>query len=103
VDSSPRLRPSSASRGWRWVFLINIPVGIFALIAVTATLHLHHIKRQAVIDWLGAATLVIGVVPLLLVAEQGRTWGWTSTNSILAYVIGVVGSRSFHLGRAWRG
>src|SRR5664280_2152286 len=69
--------------GWRWVFLINIPVGIFALIAVTATLHLHHTKRQAVIDWLGAATLVIGVVPLLLVAEQGRTWGWTSTNSIL--------------------
>jgi len=81
--------------GWRWVFLINIPVGIFALIAVTATLHLHHIKRQAVIDWLGAATLVIGVVPLLLVAEQGRTWGWTSTNSILAYVIGVVGLAAF--------
>jgi EmrB/QacA subfamily drug resistance transporter len=81
--------------GWRWVFLINVPVGIFALIAVTATLHLHHIKRQAVIDWLGAVTLVVGVVPLLLVAEQGRTWGWTSTNSILAYVIGAVGLAAF--------
>ncbi|MGV8850399.1 MAG: MDR family MFS transporter [Propionibacteriaceae bacterium] len=81
--------------GWRWVFLINVPVGIFALIAVTVTLHLHHVKRTAVIDWLGAATLVVGVVPLLLVAEQGRTWGWTSTSSILAYVIGAVGIAAF--------
>ena len=81
--------------GWRWVFLINVPVGIFALIAVTATLHLHHIKRQAIIDWLGAVTLIVGVVPLLLVAEQGRTWGWTSTNSITAYVIGVAGLAAF--------
>jgi EmrB/QacA subfamily drug resistance transporter len=81
--------------GWRWVFLINVPVGIFALVAVTLTLHLHHVKRQAVIDWLGAGTLIMGVVPLLLVAEQGRTWGWTSTNSILAYVIGVVGLAAF--------
>jgi len=59
------------------------------------TLHLHHVKRQAVIDWLGAATLIIGVVPLLLVAEQGRTWGWASTNSMLSYVIGVVGLAAF--------
>lgn len=81
--------------GWRWVFLINVPVGIFALVAVTATLHLAHHKRQAVIDWLGAFTLVVGVVPLLLVAEQGRTWGWGSTNSIIAYVIGGVGLASF--------
>ncbi len=81
--------------GWRWVFLINVPVGIFALIAVTATLHLAHHKRQAVIDWLGAFTLIVGVVPLLLVAEQGRTWGWGSTNSIVSYVIGVVGLAAF--------
>jgi EmrB/QacA subfamily drug resistance transporter len=81
--------------GWRWVFLINVPVGIFALILVTRTLHLHHVKRQAVIDWLGALTLVVGVVPLLLVAEQGRTWGWTSAASISAMAIGVVGLVAF--------
>jgi EmrB/QacA subfamily drug resistance transporter len=81
--------------GWRWVFLINVPVGIFALILVTRTLHLHHVKRQAVIDWLGAVTLVVGVVPLLLVAEQGRTWGWTSAASISCIVIGVLGLAAF--------
>lgn len=81
--------------GWRWVFLINVPVGIFALIAVTATLHLHHTKRVAVIDWWGAVALVVGVVPLLLVAEQGRTWGWASTTSIACFAIGIVGLASF--------
>jgi len=81
--------------GWRWVFLVNVPVGIFALIAVTLTLHLHHHKREAVIDWFGAATLIIGVVPLLLVAEQGQTWGWLSTGAIACYAIGVVGLAAF--------
>ncbi len=81
--------------GWRWVFLINVPVGIIALILVTRTLHLHHVKRQAVIDWLGAFTLVVGVVPLLLVAEQGRTWGWTSVASIACIVVGLVGLIAF--------
>ena len=89
--------------GWRWVFLINVPVGIFALVAVTMTLHLHHVKRQAVIDWLGAAALVVGVVPLLLVAEQGRTWGWTSTGSLTCFAIGAVGLLAFVLVEARMG
>ncbi|MBI4901861.1 MAG: MFS transporter [Actinobacteria bacterium] len=89
--------------GWRWVFLVNVPVGIFALVAVTMTLHLHHVKRQAVIDWLGAAALVVGVVPLLLVAEQGRTWGWLSTGSITCFAVGVVGLLAFVLVEARMG
>jgi EmrB/QacA subfamily drug resistance transporter len=89
--------------GWRWVFLINVPVGIFALILVTRTLHLHHVKRQAVIDWLGAVTLVVGVVPLLLVAEQGRTWGWTSVASISCIVVGLAGLLAFILVEARMG
>ncbi|HET7724511.1 MAG TPA: MDR family MFS transporter [Propionibacteriaceae bacterium] len=89
--------------GWRWVFLINVPVGIFALIAVTLTLHLHHVKRRSVIDWLGAAALVVGVVPLLLVAEQGRTWGWTSAGSLSCIAIGLVGLLAFILVEARMG
>jgi EmrB/QacA subfamily drug resistance transporter len=89
--------------GWRWVFLVNVPVGIFALVAVTLTLHLHHVKRQSVIDWFGAAALVVGVVPLLLVAEQGRTWGWLSTASITCLAIGVVGLLAFVLVEARMG
>ena len=62
--------------GWRWVFLVNVPIGIAALFVVTKNLHIHHVRRPAIIDWWGALSLVVGLVPLLIVAEQGRDWGW---------------------------
>lgn len=81
--------------GWRWVFLVNVPIGLLALFVVTQRLHLHHDRREARIDWWGATSLVVALVPLLTVAEQGREWGWTSTKSITAYVIGAVGIVAF--------
>jgi EmrB/QacA subfamily drug resistance transporter len=83
--------------GWRWVFLVNVPIGIAALFVVSATLHVHHTRRQVRIDWWGAAALVVGLVPLLAVAEQGRTWGWDSPRSIACFVVGAVGLVSFFL------
>lgn len=77
--------------GWRWVFLVNVPIGIIALFVVAKVLNIPHVRRDRRIDWWGAVTIAIGVVPLLLVAEQGREWGWGSTNSLLCYGIGVVG------------
>jgi EmrB/QacA subfamily drug resistance transporter len=83
--------------GWRWVFLVNVPIGIAALFVVTRNLHLHHVRREARIDWGGAGSLVVALVPLLTVAEQGRSWGWTSTRSLVCYAIGVVGIATFVL------
>ena len=87
--------------GWRWVFLINVPVGIVAFAVVTATLHLHHVQKRATIDWGGALFLIVGLVPALLVAEQGRTWGWTDTRSLACYSIAVVGVLAF-IAVEWR-
>jgi len=83
--------------GWRWVFLINIPLGLFALFMVITFLHLPKVGRHKGprIDWWGAAAVVVTLVPLLLVAEQGRTWGWTSAASIACYVTGAVGLIAF--------
>jgi EmrB/QacA subfamily drug resistance transporter len=82
--------------GWRWVFLINVPIGIAALAMVMRFLHLPKVNRHSVrIDWWGAAAVIIALVPLLLVAEEGQTWGWTSAASIACYVIGVVGVIAF--------
>ena len=64
--------------GWRWVFLVNVPIGIAALAVVSKTLHLRHNRLDHRIDWGGAALLSVALVPLLLVAEQGREWGWTA-------------------------
>lgn len=83
--------------GWRWVFFINIPIGLAALAVVFLFLHLpaKHLKQK--IDYWGAAAITVAIVPLLLVAEQGRTWGWTSLNSFLCYGLGVVGIAWFLL------
>ncbi|WP_375334601.1 MDR family MFS transporter [Curtobacterium sp. MCBD17_019] len=85
--------------GWRWVFLINVPIGIAALIMVIVFLHLPRVgdKRKVRIDYWGAALVVVTLAPLLLVAEQGRDWGWTSVGSWTCYVIGGLGLLAFIL------
>ena len=81
--------------GWRWVFLINVPIGIVALAIVLKALHLPKTHRRVRIDWWGAATVITATVPLLLVAEQGREWGWLSTASLSCYLIGVASAVAF--------
>lgn len=84
--------------GWRWVFLINVPIGIAALGMVVRFLHLPKTHGHSVrIDWWGAAAVIVALVPLLLVAEEGQTWGWTSAASVACYVIGVIGVIAFIL------
>ena len=83
--------------GWRWVFLVNVPIGIAALFVVNHTLHLRHTRLDHRIDFGGAAALTIGLVPLLLVAQQGQGWGWTSGQSMLCYGIGLMGAIAFFL------
>ncbi|MFF2844052.1 MDR family MFS transporter [Paenarthrobacter sp. NPDC057981] len=83
--------------GWRWVFFINLPIGLAALVVVFLYLHLpaRHVKQK--IDYWGAAAITLAIVPLLLVAEQGRTWGWASAGSWLCYGLGVIGIVAFLL------
>ncbi|MFP5069364.1 MFS transporter [Pseudonocardia nantongensis] len=77
--------------GWRWIFLVNVPIGLIALIVVQRVLNIPHVPRKARIDWPGAIALALCLVPLLIVAEQGRGWGWSSTSAVVCYAVGVVG------------
>lgn len=83
--------------GWRWVFLMNIPIGAVALYMVYTFLHVPHTPKPQRIDWWGAVTIVLAVVPLLLVAENGNEWGWGSSLSITMYVVGGAGILAFIL------
>src|ERR1700742_595422 len=77
--------------GWRWIFYINVPIAAFALVVIAKVLHLDHVRRERRIDWYGSATLAVGLVPLLIVAEQGQSWGWASAGSFACYLIGAAG------------
>jgi EmrB/QacA subfamily drug resistance transporter len=83
--------------GWRWVFLVNVPVGAVALLLVMRSLHLPHVRRDHRIDWPGALALVTALTPLLLLAEQGRAWGWSSGRSLGLLALGVAGVAGFVL------
>ncbi|WP_067817514.1 MDR family MFS transporter [Nocardia inohanensis] len=82
--------------GWRWVFLVNVPLGLIALVVVSRVLRLPKVERPKVsVDWLGVITMAVGIVPLLVVAEQGREWGWTSANALTCYIVGALGLIGF--------
>lgn len=85
--------------GWRWVFLVNVPIGAVALAVVAKVLNVPHRGRAAHhrIDWWGGLSLIIGLVPLLIVAEQGQQWGWGTTKSLICYAIGGFGILAFVL------
>ncbi|NJP47375.1 MDR family MFS transporter [Actinacidiphila epipremni] len=83
--------------GWRWIFLVNVPIGIAALVVVGKVLHVKQDKRPHRVDSLGAAALIMALVPLLIVAEQGREWGWGSGRALVCYVVGAVGIVCFLL------
>jgi EmrB/QacA subfamily drug resistance transporter len=89
--------------GWRWIFYINVPIAAAAMVVVSRVLQLPHTRRDHRIDWPGALALIVGLVPLLIVAEQGREWGWGSGRSLACYLIGAVGLVLFVLVERWYG
>lgn len=71
---------------WRWVFYVNLPIGIIALVVINKVLHLDHNPRRAQIDWTGAGLLVVGM-SLLLVGVQSFGQKTTISAGALAYAI----------------
>ena len=65
--------------GWQWIFFINVPIGLVALVITSAALKMPHVRRNHSIDYLGAA-LVVGSVSsfLLYTAWAGPDHGWGS-------------------------
>jgi EmrB/QacA subfamily drug resistance transporter len=81
--------------GWRWIFYINVPIAAVALVVIAKVLRLDHVRHNRRIDWWGSVLLAIGLVPLLVVAEQGQSWGWGSVPSFACYLLGAAGLVTF--------
>ena len=64
--------------GWRWIFYVNLPIGIAALFITSAALKMPVVRRERKIDYLGAAAIIGAVGSLLLYLDwRGRDYGWT--------------------------
>jgi len=81
--------------GWRWIFYINVPIAAVALFVIARVLKLDYVRRERRIDWWGSVMLAVGLVPLLVVAEQGQSWGWASVASFTCYFLAAAGLTLF--------
>ena len=76
--------------GWRWIFYINLPVGIAALLITSAALHIPNQHKAHKIDYSGALLLVIGATSLLLtISVFGPQDGWSNSKTIMATVVAI--------------
>ncbi|MFC1442728.1 MDR family MFS transporter [Streptacidiphilus sp. N1-10] len=72
------------SIGWRWIFYINLPIGLGALVVCSFALKLPVNRREHSIDYLGSAAIVTGVTSLLLYLNwAGTSYGWASWQGLL--------------------
>ncbi|MET8566995.1 MDR family MFS transporter [Streptomyces sp. NPDC004783] len=76
---------------WRWVFYVNLPVGVVALAVIAAVLHIPRRATRHVIDYLGTLLIASVATCLVLVASLGgTTWAWGSPQIVGLAVLGVV-------------
>jgi EmrB/QacA subfamily drug resistance transporter len=90
---------------WRWIFYVNLPIGIIALLVLTFLMPTLHVRRpgKAIIDYLGAILLACGTVPLLLgFTWAGSQYAWLSVQTISLFVTAVVFIVVFVVYEAWR-
>ena len=75
---------------WRWIFLINVPIGLVTFIAGLAVVPEVRIPGSSgAADPLSVLTLLLAVSLLAMVTVEGGRWGWLSTNTLAALAVGV--------------
>lgn len=82
--------------GWRWIFYINVPIGIVALSVIATRLHLPVHKTPHKVDYAGAGLLAVSVVTLLLATVWGgTTYPWVSGQILGLFAASVLGALAF--------
>jgi EmrB/QacA subfamily drug resistance transporter len=84
--------------GWRWIFWLNIPIGLAALVITSRALHMPRVRRDHSIDYLGAAMVVGSVTSILLyLSWAGETYGWSDPAALALLGLGLLLALGFVL------
>jgi len=76
---------------WRWIFYVNLPVGVIALSVIAAAFHAHSAKQRHAMDYLGALTLAGALTSIILFTSLGgTTWAWSSAQIVGLMVLSVL-------------
>jgi EmrB/QacA subfamily drug resistance transporter len=73
---------------WRWIFFLNVPVSIFAVLVTYLLVHVSEPEaEERRIDYGGVAALSVGLVSLLVALDQVDDWGWGDTRIVALLVL----------------
>ena len=75
---------------WRWIFYVNVPIGILGAIAAVMVLPRLPAARAEHFDVLGFVTVATGLFTLLLALSEGQTWGWSSYKILILLTVSVL-------------
>jgi EmrB/QacA subfamily drug resistance transporter len=77
---------------WRWIFYINVPIGLLSILFIAQAYHENKNTRKQNIDWFGAITLTAAILFLMFGLELGGTdgWAWDSLKTISLFIGAVV-------------
>jgi EmrB/QacA subfamily drug resistance transporter len=75
---------------WRWIFLVNIPIGIGAVILASVQLHESKNPEYSRLDPLGLVTMTSGVFCLILALIEGNKHGWSSALILGLFAVAIV-------------
>jgi EmrB/QacA subfamily drug resistance transporter len=81
---------------WPWIFLVNVPVALVAIVAIMRTLKIQHVSHSTRIDFLGAFLLSVFLASLVIALQEGRN-GWTRGLAPLLLVVAAAALAAFLL------
>jgi EmrB/QacA subfamily drug resistance transporter len=81
--------------GWRWVQLVNVPVGLLAMLVIWRTIPAAAASAREPTDYRGIVVLSAGLVALLLALDQGGDWGWGNWRTLLLLGVAAAALAAF--------
>jgi EmrB/QacA subfamily drug resistance transporter len=83
--------------GWRWIFFVNVPIGIACILGSLRVLHESRDEEHGGFDLWGFLTLTAGLFALVLALLRGNDWGWASGRTVGLLVAAVAALTAFVL------
>jgi len=77
--------------GWRWIFYVNLPIGILTVVLTYIFCYPPKIpKQRESLDYLGASLLILGLLGIVFALNQSQEWGFYSTPFIVIMIAGLL-------------